>query len=80
MTLQNLKDRVTVTWFGYGTYKVVVTFRNKYLFCLSHDSSAYDRIKYSDGYAPRTLLGGYTLKQAYASFYYKCLVRNGLYE
>lgn len=78
MTLQNLKDRVTVTWYGYGAYKVVVTYRNNKFSCLSHDSCAYDRIKYSDGYAPRTVLSGYTLKQAYESFYCFCLSSYGI--
>lgn len=78
MTLQNLKDCVTVSCCGYGTYKVIVTYRGKRYSCLSHDFLAYDRVKYPEGYSPRTRISGYTLKEAYLALYRFCLSSYGI--
>lgn len=70
MTTQELQDRLTVRWNGYGSYRVTIYYRNKRYTCNSHNSMAYD--------AMRGSTNGYTYKQALQSFYDECKMLNDL--
>ena len=70
MTTQELQDRLTVRWNGYGSYRVTIYYRNKRYTCNSHNSMAYDAMRGSNN--------GYTYKQALQSFFDECKMLNDL--
>ena len=68
MTLQQLRDKVTVGTCLQGHFAVTITYRGKKITRISTDTQAYDTIRgYGDGY--------YTEKQAYQALYYYCKVQ-----
>lgn len=68
MTLQQLRDKVTVGTCLQGHFAVTITYRGKKITRISTDTQAYDTIRgYGDGY--------YTEKQAYQALYDYCKVQ-----
>lgn len=80
MTTKQLRDNVAVQWYGYGTYLVKIKYRGEVYSCTSYNSLAFDRIRYSGGYAPNTEIGFYTYKAAFKAFFDECKRKNGLGE
>ena len=79
MNLEQLKERVSVQWCGYGAYRVTITWRGQEYSTTSNNSLAYDRIKGSDDWgSDREVHCFYTLKQAYEAFYEEVKRRNSL--
>lgn len=79
MTTQELRERISIEWRGYGSYRITIDFRGKMYSCTSHNSLAYDRIKgYADEVLDRVEKCGYTYKGALQSLYDECKRANGL--
>lgn len=78
MTLENIKDRILIRWHGPGCYYVTITYRNKEYFCISHNSEAWDRVKYYDETPARAERQGHTLKSAFLAFYNECKRKNNI--
>lgn len=78
MTLKDIQNRVFIRWHGYGCYYVTISHRRKEYFCVSHNSMAYDRIRYYDETPTRADRQGYTLKGAFLAFYDECKRKNNL--
>ncbi len=79
MTTQELRDRITIQRYGYGTYKVTIKYRGRCYSCISHDSLAYDRITgYADEVPDRAVRDFYTYKGALRALYDRCKRANGL--
>ena len=79
MTTQELRDRITIKWKGYGSYKVTIEYRGKIYSCTSHNSLAYDRIRgYVDDVPDRVVRDFYTYKGALQSLYDECKRANDL--
>lgn len=77
MTLNELKDRVTVRRMGYGSYSVTINYGGRPYHCTSNNSLAWDRINDRD--LRETEVGcGYTYKGAYAAFYDECKRKNNI--
>ena len=78
LTLQQLKERVSIQWIGYETYKVNVEYRGKGYSCTSHDGIAYDRIRNTD--IPDNAMGYYgcTKRQALQALYDECKRANDI--
>lgn len=70
MTLERLYQHVDVTWKGYGSYQVLIKYRNKFYRCIAHDSMMWDTIKGAHT--------GYTIRQAFQHFYDECKRQNNL--
>ena len=70
MTTQELLERLTLTWKGYGTYKVTIEYRKKFYSCICFDSMMWDTYKGANT--------GYTYKQALQYFYNECKRKNQL--
>ena len=51
MTKQELLNKVSISWKGYGTFNVTIEFRGKRYSCTSHNTLAYDRIRSDDSIA-----------------------------
>lgn len=68
MTLAQLENKVSVSWKGYGSYHVVVEYRNRYISYTEHDSQLWDTLKGSSC--------GYTRKQALQIMYKNCVRAN----
>lgn len=79
MTTEELRNKVTVRWQGYGTYKVTIEYRRKFYTCYSHNSIAYDRLNCGDDTSERADRGG-TYKEALQAFYTECKRGNHLGE
>ena len=69
MTLEQLQNRVTMTWIGYGTYRVKTTHRGRQLSGITHNTLAIDRIKSDDCVPARKEVGLYTLRSAYQALH-----------
>lgn len=78
MNTQDLRDRITIQWKGYGTYRVTIEYRGKLYFCTSHNSLAYDRINNNDIFDNRVSSYGYTYREALSALYNECKRANGL--
>lgn len=77
MTLSQLKNRVRVTWKGYGTFETEIVFRGKKYRTITHNSWAYDRIRGNDDWiSDREIHNLYTLKQAYKALWDECVRNN----
>lgn len=72
MTEKELKERISVRWIGYGTYRVTIKYRNKEYTCTSHNSLAYDDMDEHENNSY------YTSKQAYKAFWDECKRKNEL--
>ena len=79
MTLKQFKDKVSVTWKGYGTYRIEIEYRGREYTCLTHNAPAYDRIKGNDDWTDRTVACFYTLKQAYQHLWDECKRKNDIF-
>ena len=79
MTTQELRDRITIQWKGYGTYKVTIEYCGKSYSCTSHNSLAYDRITgYADEVPDRAVRDFYTYKGALQALFDECKRANDL--
>lgn len=79
MNTEELRSRVSVKWWGSGTYKVTIKFAGTYYSCFSHNSLAYDRLSCSEDDIPDNANRyGYTYKQALQHFWDYCKSVNGL--
>jgi hypothetical protein len=79
MTLKQLQEKVSISWIGYGTYRVTIQYRGKEYSIVTHNSLAYDRIKGSDDWnSDKQVRCGYTLKQAYMALWYECKRKNDI--
>ena len=80
MTLKQLKDKVSVTWAGYGTFQVEMEYRGKIYRCVTHNAPAYDRITGSDDWnSDREVHCFHTLKQAYMALLDECKRKNDIF-
>ena len=77
MNTKELRERIFISWKGYGTYKVQITYNNKFYTCISHNSLAYDRLR-DDSVSDRVSKYGYTYKQALTHFWHACKNENNL--
>ena len=82
MTLNELREHVvSITWKGWGHYRVTITWRGKEYSTTSNNSLAWDRIKSQDYYLDTDKGSeGCTLKQAYYAFYEEVKRNNHLGE
>lgn len=79
MTTQELRERISIKWRGYGSYRITIDFRGKMYSCTSHNSLAYDRINgYADEVSDRVVECSYTYKGALQALYDECKRANGL--
>lgn len=79
MTTQELKDRISISFSGYGHYKVTIEYRGKIYSCTSNNTLARDRITgYADDVPERAVKDFYTYKGALLAFYEECKHKNGL--
>lgn len=75
-TLEQLKEIVKVTWIGYGTLRVEITYNGKKYSCNTHNTLATDRLKDDDYIRDRSLYG--SKKQAYLALYEECKQKNNI--
>ena len=75
MTTEELKERVSWRWCGYGTYEVTITYRDKQYHCHSHNTIANDDYQ-SEGHRSHYT----TDKQCLMAFYDECKRKNHLGE
>ena len=80
MTKQELLNKVSISWKGYGTFNVTIEFRGKSYSCTSHNTLAYDRIRSDDSMSEYRSEFGYTYKQALEALYDECKRANNLGE
>jgi hypothetical protein len=66
-TLKEYADHVSFQKTGYGTWKVIVSYRDHYCTGITHDSMAIDRI--GCDLPARAREYGYTEKEAYEALY-----------
>lgn len=79
MTTQELRERISIEWRGYGSYRITIDFRGKMYSCTSHNSLAYDRINgHAHEVSDREEQGYYTYKGALQALYDECKRANGL--
>lgn len=76
MTLNQLKNKVHVTWKGYGTFETEIVFRGKKYRTITHNAPAYDRIKDAGFVSDVSSICGLTLKQAYQRLWNECVRNN----
>ena len=74
MTTEQLSERVSVSWKGYGLYEVKITFHGKVYTCHSNNSMAWDDRNWEPGDGPHH----YTKKQALQAFWDECCRKNHL--
>lgn len=78
MTTEELKNRVSFMFSGYGHKKVTIKYRNKEYSCTSTNTGATDRINSDiDGFDKNTFMFK-TKKQAYLALYNECKIKNNL--
>lgn len=76
MNTQQLSQKVRVYYVGYGTLRILLTYRGKNYGCNSHNIEAYDRINSDRN--PLARYHGMTLKKAYRLLYLECIEKNNL--
>lgn len=76
MNSQQLSQKVRVYYVGYGTLRILLSYRGKNYGCYSHNTEAYDRI--NDDCNPLVRHHGMTLKKAYRQLYLECIEKNNL--
>lgn len=75
MTTQQLKNRISTQFSGYGHFKVTINYRNKTYTCITTNTMAIDKI----GDEQRTPKEFYTTeKEALLSLYNECKRANDL--
>lgn len=80
MNTRKLRDRISIHWKGYGSYRVTIEYRGKLYYCTSNNSLAYDRINVdgTECYGDRAVRGLYTYRQALQALWDECKRANGL--
>lgn len=78
MTTEQLKERVSVSWRGHGTYKVTITYRGHQYSSYTHNSMAYDRVKDGGNLVDTVTAYGYTMKEALRSLWDECKYKNDI--
>lgn len=69
MNLDVLFDKIVIRRKGFGIYRISIFYRNKWYSVSSNNTLAYDRINNNYLYGEKQSVYGYTLRQAYLSFY-----------
>lgn len=76
MNSTQLSQKVRVYLVGYGTLRVIITYRGKQYGCTSHNTEAYDRI--NSDCNPLVRHHGMSLKRAYRQLYLECIDKNNI--
>lgn len=77
MTLKELSNKVDIRYDnGQGSYRVTIKYRNKYYYCITNNSMAFDVIR--AWIRDDIPAWGYTPKQAYEVLWNECKTKNGL--